>query len=252
MTNTLKEIQKYMILAFALAVFALVCSFFKDIATEKLLKNKDYGICIPTEIDSALPFIYHQTAINPVQNDALIKSFMEEYVHLTQNEQIVNYHKKSDDDRNDNYQLSQNRYKAVNMSVDAERALNMDLYNRSTDVFHRLQKGNVGWVFNIDDMLIYPGQNNGVTVVIVRGEFQVTYDKVKVDLPSELWGYREMIYTVIQGFPTADEEKQTGEIKDVNSSGLYVSASFMNILSPQQKNQLDERSYDYYLNRENL
>lgn len=244
--NSLKKIQGIMSLAIILAIVALLSSIIKNIVTERWLGQKDYVSCIPADVQNAHPFIYHQTVNNPVQSDALIKSFMEEYVHLVYNEQIVDYHRLTDHDRYKNAMNSEAKRKALNMSAGPEFALNEKRYVDSNEVFYRLQKSNMGWIFNIDDMLVFPGQSNGATLVIVRGSYQVTYDKVKVDLPSELWGYRELVFIVQQMMPTEDREG------DVNKHGLFVTFSYENTLSPSQKAILDDKAYNYYLQRDNL
>lgn len=244
--NGLKKIQGIMAISIILVIIALLSSVIKNVVLERWLSQKEFVSCIPADVSNTHPFTYHQTINNPVQSDALIKSFVEEYVHLVYNEQIVDYHQVTDHDRYKNSNNSEAKRKAMNMSAGPELGLNERRYVDSNEVFYRLQKSNMGWIFNIDDILVFPGQNNGATLIIVRGSYQVTYDKVKVDLPSSLWGYREVVLLVQQMMPTEDKEG------DVNKNGLFVTYSTENILTPAKKTELDDKAYNYYLQRDNL
>lgn len=243
----LKKFQDLLHIAIIFAIVALLASIAKNIVTERWLNQKKQVACIPANTDNSHPIVYHQTAINPVQNDALVKTFVEEYVHLILNESLVDYHKVTEDSRYDNARLSASKHKAIEMAIGPEKALNMEKYAKSNELYYELQKGNIGWEFLIDDILIYPGQNNGATIAVIRGEYQVIYDKVKVDLPPRLWGYREVVLVLQQGMPTEDEEGL-----DVNKNGLYVSFSTVNVLTPDQKKSADKKAYGFYLQRENL
>lgn len=246
--DNLKRAQSIMILAITLGILALGMSVFKNIVTERWLSQKNTVACIPSDVEHAHPLVYHQTAANPVQSDAFVKSFVAEYIRLTENEAVIDYHQLSQNQRYDKAQLSQAKWKAIEMSVGAERALNMDKYSNSKDIFKVLDQGDMGWVFLIDDILLFDGHNTGTTLAVIRGEFQVTFDKVKVDLPPRLWGYREIHLLINQGVPL---ESSNGE-NYVNQYGLYVSWSNTNILTPEQKDKMSERNANYYLMKENL
>lgn len=250
---TLAKIKKLLLLSVILGIVALISSVAKNILTEKWLKEKEKVACIPANVENTHPLVYRQTSLNPVQSDALVKSFVEEYILLKMNEQLVDYHKTSPDERRDNARLSANKFKLIEMSQGIERAVNQSAYALSNEIYYELLKGNLGWVFLIDEILIYPGQNNGATIAVVRGEYQVTYDKVKADLPSRLWGYREIVLVVQQMMPTQDiatskeKEMYSEEERDINKHGLFVTWSKTNILGPDQKKKLDERNYDFYM-----
>lgn len=246
-TDLLKRTQALIIVAILIAIISLIASFTKNVITERWAKSRDKVACIPANVDFHYPMVYHQTAANPIQSDTLIKSFIEEYIHLTQDEQIVDYHNVTQNSRYKNARLNKARWRAVNLSSYSEKVLNMKRYNESNDVFYTLKQGNMGWVFLIDDILVYPSQKNGVTLAVVRGEFQITYDRVKVDLPSKLWGYREIHLMINEGVPVQDTKNAY-----INKYGLFVSWSDMISLNPDQKDLRTKRASDYYLKEENL
>lgn len=235
-----------MLIAIALGVVALAMSVVKNIVTERWLSQKNTVACIPADVENAHPMVYHQTALNPVQSDAYVKTFVDEYIRLILNENAVDYHKLTSNDRYDKARLSQSKWRAIEMSVGAERALNFERYADSDEVFKILDQGKMGWIFLVDDILLFPSPGTGTTLAVVRGEFQVTFDKVKADLPPRLWGYREIHLLINQGVPLEDK---SGE-DYINQYGLYVSWSNTNILTPEQKEKLSERNYNYYLMEE--
>ena len=244
--DTIRRAQGIMKIAILIGVLALFMSVVKNIVTERWLKQKNTVACVPSDVEHSLPIVYHQTALHPVQNDGLVKTFAEEYIRLTQNEQIVSYHQLSQNQRYANAQLSQDKWKAIEMSVQDERALNMQKYADSNKMFYILEQGKMGWVFLIDDILLFPLPESGATLAVIRGEFQATADKVKVDTPHFLWGYREIHLMILQGVPTSSTKDQ-----DVNKYGLYVAWSNMNTLTQEQKDKFAQRNYDHYLTKEN-
>ena len=240
--NSLKRAQGMLYIAITVGVFALFASVVKNIVTERWLKEKDMVACIPADTEASHPIVYHQTIQNPIIDDAYIKSFVEEYVHLTQDEQIVDYHQVTSNARYQNARLSQAKWKAIEMSVGTEKALNMEKYYQSNEIFYTLQQGNMGWVFLIDDIILKAVPNSGAVLAVVRGEFQVTYDRVKVDMPPRFWGYREMRFMINQGNETIDSKEN-----ELNKYGVYVAWSNVEILTPEQKEARFKRNYDYYL-----
>lgn len=243
--NSLKRAQGMMYIAIMLGVFALLSSVVKNVITERWLSQKDMVTCIPADTEASHPIVYHQTAINPVVDDAYLKSFAEEYMRLTQDEQIVDYHQVTSNARYQNARLSQSKWKAIEMSTGPERVINMERYAKSNETFYTLQQGNMGWVFLIDDILVKSIPNSGAALVVIRGEFQVTYDRVKVDLPSRFWGYREITLMINQGVPTEDTKGN-----DINKFGLYVAWSNVEILTPDQKEDRSTRNLEHYLMKE--
>ncbi len=244
-TGILKRSAAIMSLALGIGILSLGLSVLKNVVTERWLAQKNKVACVPADVEHSHPLVYHQTASNPIQSDAYLKTFVEEYIRLTQNEQIVNYHQLSQNKRYEKARLSQAKWQAIEMSTDMEKALNMQRYAESNEVFHELDKSNIGWVFLIDDILLFPAPNTGATMVVVRGEYQITYDKVKVDLPPRLWGYKEIQLLLIQAPPSLDSKDQY-----LNKYGVYVSWSNITDLTPDQKERYSKRSRDFYLMRQ--
>lgn len=242
MITDLRRAKGIMTVAIALGVVSLFMSMFKNVITERWLKQKTNVACVPADVENSHPFIYRQSAYNSVQNDAYVKSFIEEYIRLTQNEQTVDYHRLSQNDRYDKARLSEAKWKAIEMSSGIERAANMKRYGDSSEIFKQLDTSNMGWVFLVDDLLLFQ-ISNGNMLAIVRGEFQVTYDRVKRELPAKLWGYREIQLIIEQSVPVDGEEDD----EYVNKYGLYVVESNVRVLSQEQKNKLSKRTKDYYL-----
>lgn len=239
----LKKLQAYITLAIVVGIIAGFSSVVKNIVTERWAKSRDMVACIPSEITQAYPLVYAQTAYHPVQSDAMVKSFVEQYIHLTQDEQIINYHALSKDGRYNSVKLSEDKLKAIEMAApeSPERAMNMKKYADSQDTLQRLKKCDCGWVFLIDDILVLPDLQSGSSIAIVRGEFQVTYDRIKTELPDRLWGYREIVLQLEQGIPTQDTTDNY-----LNQNGIYVRWSYSRLLSSGEREKLEKRNYDYY------
>lgn len=227
-------------------MIGLASSIIKNVVTERWAKSRNQVACVPADVEHSFPYAYAQTAAHPVPNDALLKTFVEEYVHLTQNEQIINYHKISSDGRYQNDFLSTSRQKAIEMALpdSPEFALNKLKFAQSYDVFQTLRKAQAGWVFNIDDILIFPGPNTGIAIAVIRGEFQVVYDRAVVPgtIQDELWGYREIILELYQRPPLKDLKGD-----NLNKYGIFVGRSEMYTLSSDQRQQRLKRGYEYYM-----
>ena len=102
-TKYLKKTNALLLLAIILGVLSLGASVFKNIITENWAKSRNTVACIPADVEYSFPFAYHQSSAHPVQNDALIKTFVEEYIHMSLDEQIVDYHKVTNNQRYNNW-----------------------------------------------------------------------------------------------------------------------------------------------------
>jgi hypothetical protein len=242
----LKKSQGWMIIALAISVISFALLLLNIIAVKHWALERDNVACIPADVEHAEPMVYRQTTIHPTEQDSLLKEFVDSYIHLTQDEQIVDYHSPTSDSRYKDARLNYSRWGAISMSEGIERSLNMKRYSSSDETFYTLKRGNVGWVFNIDDILIHGAPQTGTILAVVRGEFQMTYDKVKLDLPAHLWGYREIHLLINQGIPRYNEKDGKYE----NKYGWYVTWSHSENLTPAQKEKLSERSSDYYLSQD--
>ena len=200
----MRELKVYIKLSIILGAVALLFALIKNIVNDNWAKQRDKVACVPADIHQSFPMVYRQTAVNPVQNDAMMKTFVQEYVEITQNESIIDYHALSVSGKRYNDTLiKDNLAKAIEMSLNNERALNMNKLSLSTDMYNRIKKQEGGWVFLIDDILLFNGPQAhggmminpagyGYTVAKVRGFFQINYDQVKHGSAPKLWGYKEM------------------------------------------------------------
>lgn len=239
--NYLQRSKFLMTVAIVIGVVSLLLSIVKNMVTNHWALNRDNVACIPAETEQSHPIVYRQTTMHPAAQDALLKSFVESYVHLTLDEQIVDYHQVSNSENYKDAKLSKSKLTAIEMSTGIEKALNMKKYSQSNELYYSLKKGNLGWVFLIDDILIHGVPESGSVLAVVRGEYQVTYDKAKADLPHQLWGYREIHLLINQGIPT---ENSSGAYN--NKYGWFVTWSATQTLTPDQKEKLSERTFDYY------
>jgi len=240
----IKKMQSYIVFALILAVISLLASIAKNMVIEQWAKSRDVVACVPTEIEEPFPMVYAQTSAHPIKSDAALKNFVEQYIHAAFNEQAVDFHQISNDGRYDSVRLSASKLKAIEMSMpdSLARTLNMKRYADSPQTLQMLKKCNCGWIFNIDDIIVKQDVNSAKTFVWVRGEFQVTYDDVKVQLPDELWGYREISLAIEQGVPMIDAKGN-----NLNRDGRYVSFEYTRLLSSDDKEKLTDKKYNFYM-----
>lgn len=256
-TKQIKNLRVYVRMSMALAAVGFLFSIVKNVVNENWAKGRDTVACVPADVHAAFPMVYRQTALNPVQNDATVKTFVQEYIEYTQNESIIDYHEQTvTGKRYNDFFLKENLKKAIDMSVGNEKALNMVRLTNSADTYVRLKKEEAGWIFLIDDILLFNGtQSNGgqnienvdgkgYTYAVVRGQFQINYDTVKKPAPPKLWGYKEIHLLLKQGVPTYDTQNNP-----VNKYGLFVEWSAEYDLDPNTKDEYDKRPFDYYLKR---
>lgn len=241
--SLIKRLQSALFVTFGFILVALILSFTKNLVVENWALRRDNVACVPADVDFSHPLVYRQSTYNPINEDALLKTFITQYVHYTQDEQIIDYHKINPSERYKDTQLSLSKWASIDMSVGVERALNMKKYSESSDVFYTLKKNNMGWIFLIDDIILSGVPKTGNVLAVVRGQFQVTYDNVKTELPPKLWGYRELYFILVDGFPVKDSKTE----KYVNKTGWRVSWSSAQVLTPAQKEKLNSRNSDYYL-----
>lgn len=238
-----RQSKRLITIAAALTVLCSILLTIKSIVVSQLVIKKENVSCIPVNHDLPFPYAYHQTIAHPVQSDSRVKSFITEYVHLTKDESYIDYHATTDNSRYDDAKLSKNLWKATEMTAGIEKALIQKKYVDSVDVFKFLKANNVGWVFLVDSILVHPLEEAGSYRIVVRGEYQVTYDKAKVDIPHGLLGYKELTYILVQADPTED---MSGN--DLNKSGLFIVYSQEDTLTFLEKQRLDQKDINYYMN----
>lgn len=241
-TEKLKRAQLYTTVCIMAGIVAFSLTIAKTLYHEHWLRKRDAVACIPSDVNNVHPLVYHQTGLHPVNDDAVLKRFIERYIHLTQDESIVDYHATTNNARYKDARLSAAKMEAYEMSTGIERALNMKRYADSSDLYYELKNKNLGWVFLVDDILVNGVPGAGAYFAVIRGEFQVMYDTVKADLPSRLWGYREIRLYIVQGAPDEDNK---GNL--VNKYGFYVAQSSVEVLSSDKKEALTKRNSQYYL-----
>nr|BFD64822.1 hypothetical protein BdHM001_35030 [Bdellovibrio sp. HM001] len=233
------KLFKWSMLA-AIAVAFLM--FSREMVVNAWLAKKNNVSCVPATVTYGLPFAYYQSAAHPVQNDAEIKAFIEKYVRLTKNQSAVDYHQPTRKARYSSVGLSKNLWEAIELSEGVEKKWNEKQYYLSSDTFRFLKEKNVGWIFNIDTILVEGIADAGAARVTVRGEYQITYDHAKVEVPHTLYGYKEIIYMVIIGSPTTDDDGNF-----YNRTGYFVIDSFERDLSPIERKILNNQNASFYL-----
>lgn len=238
----IKRAQSALMIAIFFMVTAIILSFLKAFVMERWALKRDNVACVPADVEFGHPMVYHQSAANSVNQDAFIKTFVAQYVHLTQDEQIIDYHTVRPEDRYKDAQLSSSKWSAIQMSLGKEKEYNVRAYAKSSDNFYILKKNNMGWNFLIDDILLFGAPHTGSVLAVVRGQFQVTYDNSKTEVPPHLWGYREIYLLLGQGEPSIGKN---GDF--INKYGWYVTWSSMQKISQDKKNKLSLLNQDYYL-----
>jgi hypothetical protein len=242
-TTYLKSAKVMMTVSIVFTILAFGLAMVKDLVTDRWALRKQNIACIPAEIDHTFPLVYHQTAMNVTEQDALLKSFVYDYIHLTQDDQIIDYHSVSNSERLKDAQLSRSRWAAIQMSLKEERALNMLRYDESSERYNILKKGNMGYIFLIDDIIIHGIPQTGSVLAVVRGEVQLTYDNTKTDQRNRPFGYKEIKLIIDQGIPQVNPADNSYE----NKYGWYVTWSASEDLTADKKEEYSKRDSDYYL-----
>lgn len=256
-TKQMKTLKSYIKMCIILAVVALLFALVKNVVNEQWAKSRDKVACVPSDIYATFPMVYRQTALNPVQNDAMMKTFVQEYIEITQNESIIDYHAQAiSGKRYDDSYIKKALQNAMEMSIGNEKALNMVRLVNSTEVYNRLKKEEAGWIFLIDDILLFNGPQAhggsmynpagfGYTLAVIRGSFQITYDQIKKPSSPKLWGYKEIHLLITQGVPTMDTQNN-----QINKYGLFVVWSNVQDIDANRKEAYDMKDYNYYLKQD--
>ena len=244
--SAIKRAQFLAIAAIAAGAVALSLSAVKSWAQNRWVAKRENVACIPADVDFSHPMVYRQSFTHPVNTDARIKTFVEQYVHLTQDESIVNYHSVTTAQRYDKAKLSKSKWQAIEMSTGLEKMNLMKLYGDSHELFRLIADSGIGWKFLIDDIVVYGNPDVGSILVTVRGQYQVTYDQAKrPDVPHKLFGYKELRFIVVQGSPTKDAQGNF-----LNKTGFFVVWSQEDDASPEAKESLTKQPSDIYLRNE--
>lgn len=241
----IKRAQFLAIAAISVGAIALSLSAIKGWAQNRWVAKRENVACVPADVEFNHPMVYRQSFSHPVHFDAQIKTFLEQYVHLTMDESIVNYHAITTNERYDKTKLSKSKWQAIELSAGIEKMNLMKAYGDSHELFKLISESGVGWKFLIDDIEVF-GSPKTPILGVVRGQYQVTYDQAKrPDIPHKLFGYKELRFLIIQGAPTKDAEGNS-----LNKSGFYVTWAQEDDVSPENKETLSNKPSDFYLEKE--
>lgn len=212
----IQEKQKTYMLVMGIVFFSMVILM---VSISRWSSKRDTAVCVPLG-QHAYPMISYLPVSSREQDDAKLYTFIERYIKVGFDERIVDYHRPTNNKRYTDAFLKESLLEAVEMSLGAAKEENMKKFSNSNDVARQLKACNCGWVFNIHAIESIQKTNyNGVIHVTVLGEYQVTYDNVKTDLPHKLWGFKRVWLTISQGAPTRDSK---GNFK--NEYGLFVTS----------------------------
>jgi hypothetical protein len=206
--------------------------------------NKDTVVCVPLEQEYNLPFVYRQSSLHPVRSDAIIKKFAQEYIGLTRDESIVNYYAVSNNARYSDAMLSSNKYRAMFLSIDMELKKNTDQFYKSSETVQILKANKSGWTFHIDDIIVRTSGFGDEYYIDIHGEYEITMDNAKTDLPHTLYGKKKISLFVVTSAPSEDK----GEY--INKYGLYVAWSAERNLSPAEYEENSKKTSEDYIMKE--
>lgn len=247
-SDEIVQARKSQLLITATVVIAIIAAstgIIREFVINDWLTRKENVACVPSTIEASLPFVYYQSAFHPVNQESKIKTFIEQYVHLTKDESMVDYHKLTNKDRYyDSAQFSKKYWTAMDQSLETEKKINMQRFTDSSETYRFLKENKVGWIFNIDTILVNGLTDAGAAVVTVRGEYQVSYDQAQVEVPHRLYGYKEVTYIVLLSTPS-----QTPDGQLLNKNGYYVIDSYERDISPVERIKLNELNSKFYMDR---
>lgn len=179
--------------------------------------NRSLAICVPEE-PTTFPLIPYLPALNIENDDAKLFTFVEKYLKNVYSESITDYHRPTNLSRYDTAYLKLPLQQAIYMSEEEARVQNKLQFANSDRIIEELRRCNCGWVFNIHAIeSVNRIKANGHTYVTAIGEFQATFDQVKVMLPHRLEGlYR--IHLVVKQLPARRGDNN----EFTNEYGLFV------------------------------
>lgn len=199
------------------------------------VNNREEAVCVPTG-DNAFPLIPFMPAIDRPQDDAKLYTFIEKFVKNVYDERVTDYHRPTNLGRYKNAFLKTPLREAINMTEGVAREDIQRKFADSDETIRRLRGCDCGWIFNIHAIESISRINpSGSVYVTVLGEFQITYDSVRVQLPHELWGFKRIHLMINQGAPRTNEHNEV-----TNAYGLYVTYQEMEEIPITEKRKLNE------------
>lgn len=224
--------QKTYMLVMGVAFFSMIILL---VSVSRWSAKRSTAVCLPLA-EHAFPMIPYLPVVSEEQNDAKLYTFIERYIKVTNDERIVDYHRPTNSNRYSDVFLKDSLLESIEMSLGKAKEENMKKYANSNETARQLKACNCGWIFNIHAIESIQKTNyNGVIHVTVLGEFQVTYDNVKTDLPHKLWGFKRVWLTISQGTPSKDSK---GNYK--NEYGLYVTHQEMEDVSYELRDEVNQ------------
>lgn len=236
-TKRMKNAQFLSIVALGFCLISVLLNIARGYVLDAWVAKKENVVCVPSDSEYTFPIVHSQSFYNPVYEDAKVKTFVAEYIRLTKNESVVDYHSVTSSERYEKAKLSQNKWTAIEMSTGEEQVRAKDAYAKSSDLYKYLSENGVGWVFLIDKIIVRPAPGTGTLVAEVFGEYQTTFDQAKVDVPHETFGYKVVTLLIVQGLPSSD-----GKGAPLNKSGLYVYSSTEQTLDPSAYREIRDHS----------
>lgn len=241
----IRRTQFLAILAVAAGIVAVSLMTVKSFVLNRWADNRENVACVPADVEYTHPYVYRQSFINVVDNDARLKTFVEQFVHLTQDETNINYQSLTTADRYDSAKLSKSKWRAIEMASGLAKADLMRSYGDSHELYKLIEETGVTWKFLIDDIIISSVPTGGPILAVVHGKYQVTYDKAKIDLPHKLWGYKEIRLILAQGSPTKDAKGNY-----LNKTGIFVNWFQVEDISPDVYEKITTSPADSYLKQD--
>jgi len=198
--------------------------------------NRGEAVCVPLG-ENVFPMIPYLPVVTEEQDDAKLFTFIEKYIKSTFDERIVNYHRPTNLGRYSDAFLKDTLLDSIEMSLGSAKEENMKKYANSDETARQLRACKCGWIFNIHAIESIQKTNfNGVVHATILGEFQVTYDGAKTNLPHRLWGFKRIWLTISQGTPSRTSK---GEYK--NKYGLYVSSQEIEAVPYELRDKLNQQ-----------
>jgi hypothetical protein len=241
----IRRTQFLAVLAISAGILALSLSAVKSFALNRWASNRENVACVPAGGEYTNPMVYRQTFSHPVDQDAKLKTFVEQYVHLSEDDSAVDYYSVTNARGYEKAKLSKSKWQAIEMTSGLEKANMMKAYGDSNELYKLIEESGIGWRFLIDDIIITGVPFRGPILAVVRGQYQVTYDHAKVDLPHKLWGYKEIRLLIIQGAPTKDAEGNY-----LNKTGFFVTWSQVEDISADAREKITKAPSNVYLQDE--
>jgi hypothetical protein len=249
-TKRVRFASRSLLIAFISMLGVLIVTWFVNIKVEQSLVDKPIA-CAPAATDMAtFPIVYHQTALTTTSSNAILRAFVEDYIHAAYDEKYVNFHSVKATKRFQLSQLSEDRWKAIEMSNGEELYVNKRRLTESYNMSKRLEKCRCSNVFLIDDILPIPPALGGFITVVVRGHIDVFFDKSQeegtvaeysADRTDGTMFYKEIVLSITQGAPGKNAQG-----KLVNKYGLYVMKSHDENITADKKDRLFKEVSSYY------